>query len=201
MSEIPHIVILGGGFGGLAAANEIRKSLSESEVKITIIDKKDWFMVGFAKLWIISGARTFEDSTGSLNDLPKKGINFLKDEITKLNLENKTIQTKSQTISYDFLLISTGAVLAPQRIPGLLENGYNLYDHNQLLEIRNKIENMDSGKIAICVMGMPYKCPPAPFEASLIIDSMLRKRNIRDSVQIDFYSPADQLHFLLQVLK
>ena len=190
MSEIPHIVILGGGFGGLAAANEIRKSLSESQAKITIIDKKDWFMVGFAKLWIISGARTFEDSTGSLHDLPKKGINFLKDEITKLNLENKTVQTKSQVVPYDFLLISTGAVLAPQRIPGLLENGYNLYDHNQLLEIKDKIENMDSGKIAICVMGMPYKCPPAPFEASLIIDSMLRKRNIRDSVQIDFYSPA-----------
>ena len=190
MSEIPHIVILGGGFGGLAAANEIRKSLSESQAKITIIDKKDWFMVGFAKLWIISGARTFEDSTGSLNDLPKKGIHFLKDEITKLNLENKTIQTKSQTMSYDFLIISTGAVLAPQRIPGLSENGYNLYDHSQLLEIKDKIENMDSGKIAICVMGMPYKCPPAPFEASLIIDSMLRKLNIRDSVQIDFYSPA-----------
>ena len=190
MSEIPHIVILGGGFGGLAAANEIRKSLSESQAEITIIDKKDWFMVGFAKLWIISGARTFENSTGSLNDLPKKGINFLKEEITKLNLENKTVQTKSQTVSYDFLLISTGAVLAPQRVPGLTENGYNLYDHDQLLEIRNKINNMNSGKIAICVMGMPYKCPPAPFEASLIIDSMLRKRNIRDSVQIDFYSPA-----------
>jgi len=37
---------------------------------------------------------------------------------------------------------------------------------------------------------MPYKCPPAPFEASLLIDSMLKKRGVRDSVQIDFYSPA-----------
>ena len=37
-------------------------------------------------------------------------------------------------------------------------------------------------------MGMPYKCPPAPFEASLLIDS-LRKRGVRDSVKIDFYSP------------
>ena len=190
MTDIPHIVILGGGFGGLAAANEIRNSLSESQAKITIIDKKDWFMVGFAKLWIISGSRTFENSTGSLNNLPKKGINFLKDEITQLNLENKTIQTKSQSVPYDFLIISIGAMLAPHRIPGLAENGFNLYDHNQLLEIRNKIENMNSGKIAICIMGMPYKCPPAPFEASLIIDSMLRKRNIRDSVQIDFYSLA-----------
>ena len=39
-------------------------------------------------------------------------------------------------------------------------------------------------------MGMPYKCPPAPFEASLLVDSMLRKRGVRDSIRIDFYSPA-----------
>ena len=83
-----------------------------------------------------------------------------------------------------------GAVLAPQRIPGLEENGFNLYDHNHLLEIREKLESIESGKIAISIMGMPYKCPPAPFEASLLIDSMLRKRGIRNSVQIDFYSPA-----------
>lgn len=190
MSNIPHVVILGGGFGGLSAANEIRKSLSTSEVKITLIDKKDWFMVGFAKLWIINGTRTFENSVGSLNELQKKEINFIKDEIISINSEKKYVETKSESISFDFLIISMGAVLAPQKIPGLEENGFNLYDHNQLSQIHEKLDNMTSGKIAISIMGMPYKCPPAPFEASLLIDAMLRKRGVRDSVQIDFYSPA-----------
>ena len=80
--------------------------------------------------------------------------------------------------------------MAPEKIPGLTENGFNLYDHNQLDEIHHKLNKIESGKIAIVIMGMPYKCPPAPFEASLLVDSMLRKRGIRDSVQIDFYSPA-----------
>ncbi len=190
MTNIPHVVILGGGFGGLAAANELRNSLSASEVKITVIDKKDWFMVGFAKLWIITGTRTFENSIGSLNKLSKKEINFIKNEILTIDLQNKNVKTKLQTISYDYLIISMGSILAPQKIPGLIENGFNLYDHNQLSEIHDKLECMNSGKIAISIMGMPYKCPPAPFEASLLIDSMLRKRGIRDSVQIDFYSPA-----------
>ncbi|RMW35770.1 MAG: NAD(P)/FAD-dependent oxidoreductase [Nitrosopumilus sp.] len=190
MTDIPHVVILGGGFGGLATANEIRNSLSSSQVKITIIDKKDWFMVGFAKLWIINGTRTFENSIGHLNQLEKKEINFMQDEILSIDLQNKNVKTKQENISYDFLVISLGAVLAPQKIPGLMENGFNLYDHNQLSEIHNKLQNIDSGKIAISIMGMPYKCPPAPFEASLLIDSMLRKRGVRDSVQIDFYSPA-----------
>jgi sulfide:quinone oxidoreductase len=159
-------------------------------VKITVIDKKDWFMVGFAKLWIINGTRTFENSIGSLNELSKKEINFIKEEILEINSQNKIIKTDSQNIKFDFLIISTGVVLAPQKIPGLVENGFNLYDHNQLLEIRDKLESIESGKIAISIMGMPYKCPPAPFEASLLIDSMLKKRGVRDSVQIDFYSPA-----------
>ncbi len=84
MSDIPHVVILGGGFGGLAAANEIRNTLDSSKVKITIIDKKDWFMVGYAKLWIMNGTRTFENSIGSLNELPKKQINLLKMKLLKL---------------------------------------------------------------------------------------------------------------------
>ena len=190
MSNIPHVVILGGGFGGLSAANEIRSSLDSSRVKITIIDKKDWFMVGFAKLWIMNGTRTFENSVGSLNELVKKQINFIKDEIIEINPENNFIKTKSENISFDFLIVSMGAVLAPEKIPGLVENGFNLYDHNQLEKIHQKLNEIESGKIAIVIMGMPYKCPPAPFEASLLVDSMLRKRGIRDSVQIDFYSPA-----------
>jgi sulfide:quinone oxidoreductase len=190
LANIPHVVILGGGFGGLATANELRNTLSSSEVKITVIDKKDWFMVGFAKLWIINGTRTFENSIGSLNELQKKEIDFIKDEILSINIESKNVETKSQTISFDFLIISMGAVLAPQKIPGLEKNGFNLYDHNQLVDIRDKLESIESGKIAISIMGMPYKCPPAPFEASLLIDSMLRKRGIRDSVEIHFYSPA-----------
>lgn len=190
MTEIPHVLILGGGFGGLSTAIEIRNSLSSDQVRITLIDKKDWFMVGFAKLWILNGSRTFENSIGSLQELERKEISFIKEEVASIDLENKNVKTSAQSISYDYLLISLGAVLAPEKIPGLVEHGFNLYDHNQLLEIRDKLENIESGKIAISIMGMPYKCPPAPFEASLLIDSMLRKMGKRDSVEIHFYSPA-----------
>jgi len=188
--NIPHVLILGGGFGGLSTANEIRKSLSSSQVKITVVDKRNWFMVGFVKLWIIKGTRTFENSTGLLTGLAKKEIDFLNEEINQIDLENKNIKTTTKNLSYDFLIIAMGAALAPQKIPGLTENGMNLYDYKQSEQIHDKIKKLRSGIIAISIMGMPYKCPPAPFEASLIIDSMLREDGKRDSVQIHFYSPA-----------
>lgn len=191
MSEnIPHVLILGGGFGGLSAANEIRNSLSSSEVKITVVDKKNWFMVGFAKLWIIRGKRTFENSTGSLNKLAKKEIDFLNEEILQIDLENKNIKTTTKNLSYNYLIIAMGAVLAPQKIPGLVEHGMNLYDYRESEKIHDKIKELKTGTIAISIMGMPYKCPPAPFEAALLIDSMLREEGVRNSVQIHFYSPA-----------
>ena len=186
----PHVLILGGGFGGLSAANEIRKSLPSSQVKITVVDKKNWFMIGFAKLWIIRGTRTFENSTASLNSLTKKEIDFVNEEILQIDLKNKNVKTTTKNLTYDYLIIAMGASLVPQKIPGLVENGMNLYDYRESEKIHEKIKNLKSGTIAISIMGMPYKCPPAPFEASLLIDSMLREAGVRESVQIHFYSPA-----------
>lgn len=163
VKQIPHAVILGGGFGGLSVANEIRQEFP-STVKITIIDKKNWFMIGFAKLWIMQGKRTFENSTRSLEELRKKSISFLNEEITRLDFENKTVFTDSNRISYDYLVIALGAELAPHKIPGLLEHGLNLYNHNQLSEIHNKITSMKNGKIAIVIMSMPYKVLPHPLK-------------------------------------
>ena len=190
VENIPHVLILGGGFGGLSAANEIRSALPQSKAEITVVDKKDWFMVGFAKLWIMNGTRTFENSIGSLQKLKEKGINFLKDEILQIDLQGKKVKTSSQTVSYDFLIIAMGAVLAPEKIPGLVENGMNLYDHNQLTDIHNKLLEIKSGIIALAITSMPYKCPPAPFEAALLVSSLLRNLGTRDSVQIHVYGPA-----------
>lgn len=188
-SKFTKILILGGGFGGLAAANELRNNLS-ADVKITIVDKKDWFMMDLVKLWIIKGTRTFEFSKRPLNTVTKKGIDFVNEEVTKIDPKNNLVKTTSKEFLYDYLIISLGVELAPEKIPGLSENGFNLYDINHVALIHERIRDFKSGKLAFAIMGMPYKCPPAPFEAALIINSILKKQNVRNSVQIDFYSPA-----------
>lgn len=184
-----QIVILGGGFAGLAAANELREKLS-SDAKITVIDKKDWFMMDLVKLWIIKGTRNFETSKRNLASIKKKGIEFVNQDVISIDPKNKIVKTSNLQFSFDYLIIAMGVELSPEKISGLKENGLVLYDINHAKTIHEKIMQLKSGKIAFAIMGMPYKCPPAPFEAALIIDSMLEKNGTRNSIQIDFFSPA-----------
>ncbi len=184
-----NVVILGGGFGGLAAANELRENLPQ-DVRITIIDKKDWFMMDLVKLWIINGTREFELSKRPLESITKKGIEFVNEDVMKIDPIGKLVRTKYRQFHYDYLIIALGVELAPEKIQGLKENSFILYDINDVPKIRDTLRQMKSGKIAIAITGLPYKCPPAPFEAALLIRSVLEETGASDSVTMDFYSPT-----------
>lgn len=184
-----NVVILGGGFGGLAAANELRQNLTQ-DIRITIIDKKDWFMMDLVKLWILNGTREFETSKKPIKNITKKGIEFVNEEVVKIIPNNKTVRTKYRQYHYDYLIIALGVELDSNKISGLQENSFILYDINDVPKIRDTIKQMKSGKIVITITSMPYKCPPAPFEAALLIRSVLEQIGTSSSVQIEFYSPA-----------
>jgi len=186
-----RIVILGSGFGGLTAANLLRKNLS-LEHQIVVVDKKKFFMMGLVNLWILSGIRRLEDSQIALNKLENKEITFLNDEVTAIDISKKFIRTRSNNkLEYDYLIIALGAELAAEEIDGFIRNGgFNLYDAEQIPKLREKIVVLRNGRIAICITNIPYKCPPAPYEASLLINDILAKNGVRDSIDIDFYTPA-----------
>lgn len=185
-----RILILGAGFGGLAAATELRKGLGQN-YRVIIIDRKKSFMMGLVKLWILEGSRKLEESQTPLDGLNAKGIEYLNDEVTKIDVESSRVHAKDHGwIAYDYLIVALGAELVPDRVPGFIGKGYNLYDPQNVPKLREKLLELKHGRIAIAIMSLPYKCPPAPYEASLIIDSILSRQGTRSSVQIDIYTPA-----------
>ncbi len=185
-----RILILGAGFGGLTAANILRKNLSPDN-RVIVVDKKNWFMMGLVKLWVLEGTRKLEESQTPLDRLNAKGIEYLNDEIIKIDTGAKSVQVKDHGwIEYDYLIVALGAELAPEKVPGFVGTGYNLYDPRQVPKLREALLSLKGGRVAVAIMGMPYKCPPAPYEASIIISDLLAKSGARDSVEIDLYSPA-----------
>ena len=197
-SKRKRILILGAGFGGLTAANLLRKNLPSSsepvEHQITITDRKDYFMMGLVNLWILNGTRTLDDSKIALNRLENKGIRFLNGEVTAIDAVSKTVTIRGSStlrLEYDYLVIALGSEFALEQVKGFLENGgFNLYDAEQVPKLREKILSLKRGRIAVCITSIPYKCPPAPYEASLLINDILVKNGTRDSIDIDIYTPT-----------
>jgi sulfide:quinone oxidoreductase len=186
------IIILGAGFGGLCISNILRKNLDYTH-DVIIIDKKDYFMMGLTNLWILDGRKIIDNSKIPLKNLESKGITFIHDEITKIDTKSKQIKMLHQVdhLYYDFLVIALGAEMSTNMIHGFNKpNSFNLYDGESIPALRKKILSLEKGKIAIVIMGFPYKCPPAPYESAFIIDQMIRNINRRNKIDVDIYFPS-----------
>ena len=197
-TEGKRILILGAGFGGLTAANFLQKYLSSSlepvEYQISVIDQNGYFMMGLVNLWILSGIRTLEEARIDLKRLENKGLRYLNDKVTGIDVTSKTVtigQSSPRKLEYDYLIIALGTEYAVEEVNGFLENGgFNLYDAEQVPGLRERILSLENGRIAICIASIPYKCPPAPYEASLLINDILVKNGTRDKIDIDIYTPT-----------
>src|SRR3990167_3804207 len=126
MADSKTVLILGGGVGGLVAANTLRKLLPKKD-RIIVIDREEDHLFQPSLLWVMIGDRRPEKISRPLARLNRKGIEFVRGEIEKINPEEKTVSVFGQTLKGDALVISLGAELAPAAIPGLAESGQTFY--------------------------------------------------------------------------
>lgn len=179
-----HVLILGGGFGGLAAVDTLRSTLGDS-VDITLVDRNDRFFMGFAKLWDLGGIRPLDGGTAALARLADRGVNFVQADVTAIDPEARRVETSAGTFDADALLVALGAPNNPAHRQLLQAGGaHDLYDAASLPAIHHALDTIESGRVLVALLGMPFKCPPAPFEAVLIVDEVLRRRGVREQVQV-----------------
>jgi sulfide:quinone oxidoreductase len=184
----PHCIVLGGGFGGLAAAHRLRQRLGE-RADVTLIDRRGTFMLGLRILWTLVGQATRAEGTRSHEVLAAKGIRYLRDEAVRLDLDRRQVVTRGGTLGYEALVVAIGAELRPDLIPGYDPEGSSLYDPDQAERIAVRLSALDRGRIGIGILGVPYKCPPAPYEAAFLVDDLLRRRGVRDRIEIEVFTP------------
>ncbi len=120
-----QIVIIGGSFGGLTAAFELRRHLGR-KAEITVVAETDYFAFSPSLPWLALGLRKPKDITVELgNLLSRKGIKFLRATVQKIDPGKQKVDVGSSFLYYDYLVIATGAHLDFEAIPGLgPEKGY-----------------------------------------------------------------------------
>lgn len=182
-----QIVVLGGGFGGVVAATELRNRLGK-EHRIILIDKKEDHIYNPSLLWLIVDERKPEDIQKSLTGFNKKGVEYLKAVIQKIDPSTRTIETSVGEVKYDYLVISIGSELVRDIIPGY-RDGINFYCLKGAVVLREELKNFTGGKIAVVIASTPFRCPAAPYEAAMLIEAYLTKKGIRGKTDIALYTP------------
>jgi sulfide:quinone oxidoreductase len=180
-------LILGGGFGGIAAANSLRQ-LVPREHEIVVIDKSPSFHVGAGKTWVMLGERTMEQISRPRKNLLDRGIGFLEADILSIDLERKVVATGSETLRWDYLVIALGADLNPASVPGLAEGAQTFYTLEGAQRLQDVLRDFNGGDLAILIPKMPIKCPPAPYEAAMLLRDAFEVRGLADRVRIAIYT-------------
>jgi len=197
MSDVKKVVILGGGVGGVVTARTLRKKLPEPH-RVVIVDRQRDHLFAPSLLWLMTGQRTADKIHRPLEQLTKKGIEVIRGDVDRIEPEVRRIHLAPTTrqgdadsgryLDADHLVLSPGADLAPQTVPGLAEAGHNFYTLDGAENLRRALDEFDGGRIVVLTATPAYKCPAAPYEAAMLINDLCRKRGISDRTRIDLYT-------------
>ncbi len=180
------ILILGGGSGGLVAANALARTLNGSG-EITLIDRNPYheFMPSYP--WVAFGFKEPDQIRRPLKLLEKKGVRVVQDTITEILPSQQTVKTENDSFDYDFLIVSLGATIDENAIENFATEAYHPWTLQGALRLREAIHNFKGGDVVVGIAGQYYRCPPAPFEIAGQLDFLLKAKRLRDQSTITIF--------------
>ncbi|MGH3119372.1 MAG: NAD(P)/FAD-dependent oxidoreductase, partial [Gaiellales bacterium] len=181
------VLVLGGGTGGLVAAHRLRRMLAR-EHRVVLVDRSPQYSFAPSYTWVMLGKRDARRISRDLRSLSKKGIEFVLGEVEKIDASNKRVVVAGREMTYDYLIVALGAQYSSDEIPGLGQS-WTFYHLDGAEGLFERLETFESGRIAIVVSALPYKCPCAVYEAALLLDGHFRRRRRRDEVEIHVFTP------------
>lgn len=190
-----QVVIIGGGFGGLTVAKELKKA--DPSFDVLVIEKNETFMscpFSNTNLGKLKGVNLGTFVFDYAQAIERNGYSMLQSEVTGINRKAKTVTTAKGVISYDYLVLSPGIeynykaqfpkwdeqktahirrVAPPALIPG-----------KEHIILERQLVNMEDGNVIITVPAGKFRCPPAPFERACMIAAYMKKEEIQGKVII-----------------
>ena len=181
-------VILGAGFGGLELATSLSETLGD-QVDVALIDENDAFVFGYSKLDVMFGRTTLDAVRLPYRDIAKPGVRFLQETITAIDPQARRVTTDAGVHEADVLIVALGADYDLDATPGLAEAGNEFYSVAGAESVAEMLPGFSRGRAIVGVCGTPFKCPPAPSEAALLLHDYLSARGVREACEISFVIP------------
>lgn len=184
-----RILVLGAGFGGLELSTMLSEAFGDG-IEVTLIDKNDSFYFGFSKLDVMFGHAKPNAVRLPYKTFAKPGVRLLQETISSIDPDAKRVTTNHGVHEADFLVVALGADYDFAATPGMADatEFYTLEGATRLGEI---LPTFIRGRVLIAVGGAPYKCPPAPSEAALMMHDYLTTRGIRGACEITLVLPLE----------
>ena len=182
------VLVLGGGIGGVATANRLRRRLDRQH-RVVLVNREEDFSFAASYLWVMTGARRSAQVTAPLRRLERRGIEVIIGDVERIDPATRTVTVSGRDLlTVDHLVVALGADWATDRIPGLADNGHTFATLPGAQRLAPELARITSGRITVITAAPLYKCPAAPYEAALLIDAGLRARGVRDRVQVSVRS-------------
>jgi len=164
-----NVVIVGAGFGGLELTARLSAAFGEG-IKVTLIDKNEAFVFGFSKFELMLGRQGREDVSLPYRMIHKPGVEFRQELVTSIDPVSRRVVTDKGAYSADVLVVALGADYDFGATPGFVEDGHEFYSVAGAMRLRDVLPAVKSGNLVAAVLSEPFKCPPAPCEAAMLLD-------------------------------
>jgi sulfide:quinone oxidoreductase len=185
----PNILVLGGGFGGLEAAFYLRMKL-EDRADITLVSDRDYFLFKPNTIYIPFGLDPEKLKVGLERPTRRKKIAFIKDRVREVDPDAKKVSTEGRELSYDFLVVATGADMRPEEVPGLKEHAETIWTPREMLKLRlalyDLLEEAREGhnRRVLFLVAPNNKCAGPLYELVFMLDTWLRRKKVRANVDL-----------------
>ena len=138
--KLPHVVIVGAGFGGLETAQRLRNA----PVQITLIDRQNYHLFQPLLYQVAIAGLVPSQIAYPLRTIfrKQKNLTFQMGEVTSIDFEGRYIRSNGSVIAYDYLVLSVGGQTNFFGLGGVEENGFQLKSIENAISTRNHLLRM-----------------------------------------------------------
>jgi sulfide:quinone oxidoreductase len=189
-----NILILGGGFGGVVAAESLARQLPK-EHQITLVSRSPKFIFYPELVRLAFGRCEPDDISFDLREaMLDRRVRFIQAEIARIKPESQRVVLAHGEVEgelpYDYLIFALGRRLATERITGFYEHSHHLLTTEAALKFGDAIREFHAGRAVI------GQCPgarlPVPvYEAAFALARWSEERGEKNRVNITVVSPDD----------